>query len=313
MAADSGAKDDANADDSSNAEPPPHHEEEFAETTYEIVIDGTAVPYRATAGRIILKEEEGKKQASFFFIAYARSDATDASKRPIVFAFNGGPGASSVWLHLGALGPRRVLLTDEGLPHPPPGSLVDNEDSLIDVADLVFIDPVSTGYSRAIPGEEAKTFHHFTRDIESVSEFIRLYLTRYGRWQSLKFLAGESYGTLRAAGVAGPLYERHGAAFNGLLLVSTVLNLQTIGFDAATSTFQRGNDLPYIVFLPSYAATAWYHGRLDEERPALTLTELLNEVEEWAATEYALALIEGTALDGHDSPQRLSVLRSTPG
>jgi len=278
-------------------EPPPHHEEAFAESTHEVVIAGTNVPYRATAGRMILKEEEGKKQASVFFVAYTRSDATDASKRPIVFAFNGGPGSSSVWLHLGSLGPRRVEMTDEGMPYPPPGSLTDNADSLLDVADLVFVDPVSTGYSRAIPEDESKAFHHFTRDIESVGEFIRLYLTRYGRWQSPKFLAGESYGTMRAAGVSGHLYQRHGVTFNGLLLISSILNYQTSSFDKETMTFVRGNDLPYVLFLPTYAATAWYHGRLNDHYQSMTVTELLNEVEEWAATEYTLALMEGTALD----------------
>ncbi len=301
--ADEDATQDGRTKDMEAPEPPAHHDEAFAETTHEVVINGTAVRYQATAGRMILKEEEGKKQASFFFVSYARADTTDVSTRPIVFAFNGGPGSSSVWLHLGVLGPRRVLLNDEGLPHPPPGTLVDNEHSILDVADLVFVDPVSTGYSRAIPEEDAKKYHHFTRDIESVSEFIRLYLGRFGRWRSPKFLAGESYGTTRCAGVAGHLFDRHGMTFNGLLLVSAVLNFQTAGFDPDTKTFRRGNDLPYVLFLPTYAATAWHHGKLNDHYQAMSLTELLHEVEEWAARDYALALLEGTALESQTRSQ----------
>jgi carboxypeptidase C (cathepsin A) len=276
--------------------PPPHHEEISTETTHSVKINGKLVPYTASAGRLILTEEEGKKKASFFFVAYSRNGIKDVSKRPIVFAFNGGPGSSSVWLHLGALGPRRVHLDDDGMPFPPPGQLVDNEHSILDVTDLVFIDPIGTGFSRAIPRDEGKDFHHFKKDIEAVGEFIRVYLTRHQRWGSPKFLAGESYGTTRSAGLAGHLYARHGITFNGLMLISSILNFQTAGFDDATGTFLRGNDLPYIVFLPTYAATAWYHGRLaakDQKRP---LREFLDEVESFAANEYTIALFQGDAL-----------------
>lgn len=283
-------------DDSKELPPPPHHEEISAESTHTVEINGTGVEYTATAGRLLLTEEEGKKKASFFFVSYTRNDVADLSQRPIVFAFNGGPGSSSVWLHLGVLGPRRVLMDDDGMPYPPPGRLVDNEYSLLDIADLVFIDPIGTGFSRAIPNEEAKAYHHFKKDIEAVGEFIRLYLTRHKRWASPKFLAGESYGTTRSAGLAGHLYERHGITFNGLMLISSILNFQTAGFDGATGTFRRGNDLPYVVFLPSYAATAWYHGKLGPKDQKRELRELLDEVEEFAATEYALALFQGAAL-----------------
>lgn len=290
------AKDEKNKEEDSKQAPPPHHEEISTETTHTVRIAGEDVAYDATAGRLILKEEEGKKKASFFFVSYTRNDVSELATRPIVFSFNGGPGSSSVWLHLGALGPRRVLLDDEGMPLPPPGRLVDNEHSILDVADLVFIDPVGTGFSRAIPGEDAKSFHHFTKDIEAVGEFIRIYLTRHQRWGSPKFLAGESYGTTRAAGLAGHLYNRHGITFNGLLLISSILNFQTAGFDASTGTFRRGNDLPYVVFLPTYAATAWFHNRLgakDQKRP---MRDLLDEVEQFAATDYATALFQGDAL-----------------
>lgn len=299
MATEDQVKDDKpekKAEEGKDTPPPPHHEETSTETSHSITIDGEPIKYTANAGRLILTEEEGKKKASFFFVAYNRSGVKDKAKRPIIFAFNGGPGSSSVWLHLGALGPRRVLMDNNGMPFPPPGRLVDNDHSILDVADLVFIDPVGTGFSRAIPGEEAKDFHHFKKDIEAVGEFIRVYLSRHQRWGSPKFLAGESYGTTRSAGLAGHLYARHGITFNGLLLISSILNFQTAGFDAATGTFRRGNDLPYVVFLPTYAATAWYHNKLaakDQDRP---LREFLDEVERFAANEYTTALFAGDRL-----------------
>ena len=277
--------------------PPPHHEEGVIETSHTITIGRKKIAYTATASRTILREEEGKKQASFFSVAYTRDSVTDPSTRPIVFCFNGGPGSSSVWLHLGAFGPRRVLLDDNGMPGALPGKLVDNEHTLIDVADIVFIDPVGTGYSRAIPDEELKQYTHFKHDIETVGEFIRIYLTRHERWSSPKFLAGESYGTTRSAGLAAHLYKRHGIAFNGLLLISSILNFQTAGFDSKTWTFERGNDLPYMLFLPTYAAAAWYHGQLAKSHQKRPLREFLDEVEAFAANEYALALFQGDALD----------------
>jgi carboxypeptidase C (cathepsin A) len=277
--------------------PPAHHEEGIAETTHTIMIGGTEVSYTATAARMILREEDGKKKASFFSVAYTRDGVEDPATRPIVFCFNGGPGSSSVWLHLGAFGPRRVLLDEKGMPGPPPGRLVDNEHAILDVADIVFIDPVGTGYSRAIPDDELKQFAHFKKDIETVGELIRIYLTRHERWSSPKFLAGESYGTTRSAGVAAHLYKRHGIAFNGLLLISSILNFQTAGFDKETWTFERGNDLPYLLFLPTYAAAAWYHERLAPKQRARPLRELLDEVEAFAAGDYALALFQGDTLD----------------
>ncbi len=294
-----GGKDDKNEKEDAKAPetpPPPHYEEEVTETTHQVTIDGEVIPYVATAGRLLLREEDGKKKASFFYVAYARKHEGDPAARPLVFCFNGGPGSSSVWLHLGAFGPRRVELTDDGMPPPPPGRLVDNAESLLDVADLVFIDPVGTGFSRAIPGDEAKEFHHFKSDIEAVGEFIRIFLTRNERWASPKFVSGESYGTTRAAGLAGHLFRRYGLSLNGLILVSSILNFQTAGFDSKTWTFERGNDLPYQVFLPTYAAAAWYHRRLDERYQQLALADFLDEVEEFAATDYTLALFRGDDL-----------------
>ena len=282
------------------AEPP---KDQLVVTRHSIQIDKRTIPYTVTCGTIVLKEEAHKKgekegefegeqpRAQIFFIAYTREDAPDASTRPLTFSFNGGPGSSSVWLHLGALGPRRVEMGDAGALLPPPYRLEDNAWSLLDVTDLVFIDPVSTGYSRAVAGEKPKQFHGFKRDIESVGDFIRLYATRYQRWNSPKFLIGESYGTTRAAGLSGYLQERHGMYLNGLMLVSAVLNFQTLEFDP-------GNELPYLLFLPTYTATAWYHQRLAPDLQAQPLSAVLAGVRKFAQDEYSLALLKGDALAG---------------
>lgn len=272
----------------------------LVETQHSITLNGETIPYKVIAGTIVLKEEsekdgasEGEKpKATFFFTAYTREGVDDPAARPITFSFNGGPGSSSVWLHLGVLGPRRVQMTDLGDLPPPPYKLGDNPFSLLDQSDLVFIDPVGTGYSRAVTGEKDRDYYSFKKDIESVGDFIRLYTTRYGRWLSPKFLIGESYGTTRAAGLSGYLQQRHGLYLNGIMLISSVL-------DFATVDFQPGHDLPYILFLPTYTATAWYHGKLD---PALQtdLRQTLNEVELYASTEYALALMKGDALTGEE-------------
>jgi len=270
-------------------------DEVISETKHSVLIDGKEIKYTATAGTLLLKEEvreeEGdieKPKAVIFFIAYSMDDVEDLSKRPLTFSFNGGPGSSSVWLHLGLLGPRRVFLDDEGYAPSPPYHLIDNEYSLLDKTDLVFIDPVSTGYSRAVPGEKPEQFHDFTKDIESVGEFIRLYTTRYKRWSSPKFIIGESYGTTRAAGLADHLLERHGLFLNGLMLVSSILNFQDARFDV-------GNDLPHILFLPTYTATAWYHGKLTQELQK-DLIHTLAEVEAFAFGDYTLALMKGAEL-----------------
>lgn len=270
-------------------------------TQHTVTIDGHTIRYTATAGTIVLKEEatkdddkkgewEGEKpRATIFFIAYTRDDVGDPSTRPITFSFNGGPGSASVWMHLGVLGPRRVLTDDTGNLPQPPYQLVENAYSLLDVSDLVFIDPVSTGYSRAVSGEKTKRFHGFKKDIESVGDFIRLYVTRYRRWASPKFLIGESYGTVRAGGLSGYLQDRHGMYLNGIMFVSTILNF-------IAGEFDPGNILPYISFLPTYAATAWYHKRLPDDLQQRDLKSLVAEVEAFALNEYALALLKGSAL-----------------
>jgi len=288
------------ADEPSSKEKPPKADEaekpkdEFRTTHHSVTIGGTSVKYTAVAGTLVLKEEDGTSKASVFYVAYTRDGAGDRSARPVTFSFNGGPGSSSVWLHLGVLGPRRVLLDDEGTPPPPPYRLIDNAYSLLDVTDLVFIDPVSTGYSRVVPQEaEPKEFHGVREDIESVGEFIRLYTTRNRRWSSPKFLIGESYGTTRAAGLAGHLQERHGMYLNGVMLVSSILEFQTARFDP-------GNDVPYVLFLPTYAATAWYHEQLPADLQQRALREVLDEVEAFATEEYATALMRGATLPEAD-------------
>lgn len=284
---------------------PKEQKEQKVETQHSVRIGGRKIDYTATAGTILLKEEDGKAKASVFYIAYAKNGVSDLSKRPLTFSFNGGPGSSSVWLHLGLLGPKRVLMDQEGKALPPPYKLVENEYSLLDVTDLVFIDPVTTGFSRAVPGEEPKQFHGLKEDVESVGEFIRLYTTRHQRWASPKFLIGESYGTTRAAGLAGFLQRRHGLYLNGIMLVSSILNFQT-------ADFHPGNDLPYILYLPTYTATAWYHQRLPAELQA-DLRQTLDEVEAFAAGPYTLALMKGDRLTDAERAQMVEKLARYTG
>src|ERR1700746_2024602 len=264
-------------------------EEKVVQTKHAIKIGGQEIKYTATAGTILLKLEDGTPKASVFYVAYTRDDVSDSAKRPVTFTFNGGPGSASIWLHLGAFGPRRVEMGDAGALLPPPYKLVDNEYSLLDVTDLVFIDPVSTGYSRAVPGEAPKQFHGVQEDIESVGDFIRLYATRSKRWTSPKFLAGESYGTTRAAGLSGYLQQRYGMYLNGIILISSILNFQTAQFDT-------GNDLPYILFLPTYTAIAWYHKKLPADLESAGLQKALEESRNFAAHEYTDVLMSGDNL-----------------
>ena len=282
--------------------PPPKGEhkgeaprEALSETKHTITLNGAKLDYTATAGTLPLTDENGKVTANVFFVAYTRSGADEPGRRPIAFAFNGGPGSSAVWLHLGLLGPRRVVLGDDGEPPAPPYRLTDNEDTLLDLADLVFIDPVSTGFSRATDPDKAKQFHGVQEDVQSVGAFIRLYLTRFRRWDSPKFLAGESYGTTRAAGLSGYLQDHDGIYLNGIVLVSTVLNFETLAFD-------EGNDLPYPLFLPTYTAAAWYHKKLPADLQA-DRHRALAEAEKFAQGEYTMALLRGDRLPADEAQQ----------
>ncbi len=300
-AASSQAKDDKAKDDK---KPP---EEKVSQTKHSIQIGGKELKYTATAGTMLLKKEDGTPTASIFYIAYIKDDVADSTKRPLTFAFNGGPGSSSVWLQLGALGPKRVAMDPQGNALPPPYKLVDNEYSILDLTDLVFIDPVSTGFSRAIPEQDAKNFHGIDGDLESVANFIRLYTTRSSRWTSPKFLAGESYGTTRAANLSGYLQQRMGYALNGVMLISAVLNFGTISFD-------RGNDLPYILFLPTYTATAWYHKKLPPDLMA-SQEKAIEESRQYASHEYTLALLKGDGISSEEraeTAQKLARLTGLP-
>ena len=277
-------------------------QEESHSTKHNVTIDGHVLEYTATAGTLVLKEEaekegkaEGEKaKATIFYVAYHLDNVESPQDRPVTYSFNGGPGSSSVWLHLGILGPRRVKMADDvgNLPKPP-FELVNNDFSLLDKTDLVFIDPVSTGYSRAVPGEKPKEFHDFEKDIEWVGEFIRLYTSRARRWTSPKFLIGESYGSTRAAELSGFLQEKHGMYFNGVMLISSVLEFQTL-------IFSPNNDVPHFLYLPSYAATAHYHEQLDPPLQDRPLKEVLDEAEDFALEEYALALLKGASLPAEE-------------
>ena len=263
--------------------------EQRSETEGSVTVAGAKIDYRATAGTIQLKRADGDPTASVFYIAYTRSGIDDLSKRPITFCFNGGPGSSSVWLHLGAFGPKRVHMPADGTRAPrPPYRLVDNEYSLIGDTDLVFIDPVSTGYSRAEKGQDASQFHGFKEDIDSVAEFIRLYVARHARWASPKFLAGESYGAIRASGLSNTLQRRYGMYLNGVILVSGVLDFRTL-------QPADGSDLPYVTFFPSMVATAHFHGKVEGD-----LEELVEAAEAFALGPYASALAKGISLPAEE-------------
>ena len=267
---------------------PAASEEEPVTTHGTVVVDGQTVNYTATAGKLAMKDDQGKVKAHIFFVAYTRNGVADMATRPVTFCFNGGPGSSSVWLHLGMLGPKRVKLPDDATTLQPPYRLTPNPWSLLDQTDLVFIDPVSTGYSRPAKGEKKGQFHGYDEDLRSVGQFIHDYTTDFQRWGSPKFVLGESYGGLRAAGLAGTLRDRYNFELNGIVLVSAVVDFQTLRFGV-------GDDLPHILFLPSYAATAWYHKVLSAPLQALPLTEVVKMAENFALHDYATILLKGDA------------------
>ncbi len=250
---------------------------------HSLVIAGKTLNYTTTTGYMPIRNAQaGVVEARIFFMAYTLDGVADPTKRPLMFSFNGGPGSASVWLHLGALGPKRVKMLDDGMMPAPPYELVDNESTWLPDTDLVFIDPVGTGYSRAVKPEFGAKFWGLDGDIQSVAEFIRLYLGRAERWRSPLFLVGESYGTTRASGLSNYLFEK-GVALNGICLVSTVMNFQTLLFSAT-------NDLPFVLMLPSYTATAWYHKKLPSDLQGKPLRDVLNEAEKFSVGEYSAAL-----------------------
>ena len=253
-------------------------------TQGEVRIGGEVVRYTATVGWLIMKDDAGNPVARFGYTAYTRNGVKDLGRRPVMFAYNGGPGSSSIWLHIGILGPRRVVVNDPGYAPPPPAERVNNEYSVLDVTDLVMIDPVGTGFSKPLGDAKGEDFWGVDQDVKSVGAFIKRWVTENGRWASPKYLLGESYGGMRSAGLANHLQSVHGMNLNGVVLVSPFL-------DAGSGVDGVGIDLPHALFLPSLAATAWYHG-LIANKPA-SLEAFMAEVERFAYAEYLPALQRG--------------------
>jgi carboxypeptidase C (cathepsin A) len=253
---------------------------------HQITVDGKLLRYTATTGRLPIKRGDGKIEAEMFFVAYTL-DGQEAAKRPLTFCFNGGPGSATVWLHMGAVGPKRVVLEANGFMPPPPYTIADNPNTLLDRSDLVFVDAISTGFSRAANAEAIKKFLGVKCDIEAFGEFVRLYITRYERWPSPLFILGESYGTTRAAGIAGFLANR-GISFNGITLLSTAM-------DFGTLEWTKNNDIPYFLLVPTFSMIAAYHKRLPPDLMQ-DLGKTREEVEHWSMTDYAAALLKGDGL-----------------
>jgi carboxypeptidase C (cathepsin A) len=259
-------------------------------THHQITLDGKALKYTATTGRLPIKRGDGKIEAEMFFVAYTL-DGQDPEKRPLTFAFNGGPGSATIWLHMGALGPRRAALLPNGLLPPAPYHIADNPSTLLDRSDVVLVDAISTGFSRAANAELSKKFLGVKGDIEAFSEFIRLYLSRYERWSSPLFLFGESYGTTRAAGIAGNLADQ-GISFNGITLLSTALTFQTL-------EYTKSNDQPYILLIPTFTMIAGYHKKLPPDLMQ-DVDKARQESAQWAATDYTQALAKGDAITAEE-------------
>ncbi|MCE5326527.1 MAG: hypothetical protein LLG01_08935 [Planctomycetaceae bacterium] len=268
---------------------------ESAVTHHVLKLNGTELRYTATAAFMDLRDDTGKLQARIFYTAYTR-DGQNAATRPLTFAFNGGPGAASLWLHLGAMGPKRVLLADEGKELPKDIRLVDNDQTWLGFTDMVFVDPVGSGYSHTAPGVPAEKYFGLDGDMQSLGEFIRLFVSTNGRWASPKYLAGESYGATRSCLLAAHLHNKHGLDLAGLVLLSSALNFETFSFG-------DDNDLPYMLYVPTYAATAWYHNRLDADLQK-SLPATLAEAEKWTLDVYGPALARGSAL-GSDERKKI--------
>ena len=267
------------------ATPPPMPRSQV--TQHQLRLDGQVLHYTATVGWLIMKDDKDKAIARFGYTAYTLDGTKDLSHRPITFAFNGGPGSASIWLHMGVLGPRRVVVNDAGYAPPPPAQLVDNEYSILDATDLVMIDPVGTGFSKPLGEAKGTDFWGVDQDIKSVGAFIKRYVTENGRWGSPKYVLGESYGGVRGSGLANYLQSSLGMNLNGLILVSPY-------FGIASGNDGIGNDLPHVLYLSTFAATAWYYDAI-ADKPA-SLEAYSTEVERFAYQEYAPALLKGYAI-----------------
>jgi carboxypeptidase C (cathepsin A) len=282
----------AEAKPASDANTPP--KEESSVTEHTIRVNGQVIPYKATASTILLKNDKDEPTASIFSTAYTRTDVKDLTQRPIAFIYNGGPGSASLWLHMGAFGPRRVVTQNAAPTGSGPYQLVDNADSLLDKTDMVFIDPVGTGFSHAVGKAQNKDFWGIDQDVKSLAQFIGIYISRNNRWNSPKFLIGESYGTFRSVALGNYLQDHEGVYINGIVLISTVLDLNTLEFNT-------GDDMPYIFYVPSYAASAWYYKTL-KNRPD-DLNAFLKDARAFASTEYAGALMKGSSLTDAEKQQ----------
>ncbi len=292
----------AAADTMRPAGPPP--QEVHVVTQHSTTIDGQHIDYDATVGSIIVRNNQDQPTGEIYYIAYTKRGVTDESHRPLMFAYNGGPGSSSVWVHMGLLGPMRVDIPDTTHAPPPPYKLVENQYSMLDKADLVFIDPVGTGYSKPIGVGKGSDFWGVDQDAASLAQFVSRYLSETNRWNSPRYLMGESYGTTRSAALAAVLQNRYDIDLNGVVLLSAVLDFQTI-------TFDPGNDEPFIMYLPSYAAVAWYHHALPN-RPA-QLRPFLTKVQHFATHAYATALLEADKLSPADRSEILDTLHEYTG
>jgi carboxypeptidase C (cathepsin A) len=260
--------------------------EDSAVSHHSVSVGGSTIKYTATAGTLLIRDDKDEPTASIFYVAYTQ-DGTDLGKRPVTFLYNGGPGSASIWLHMGSVGPKRVVVADAQPSPNAPYSLIDNQYSLLDKTDLVFIDAIGTGYSHAVGKSKDKDFWGVDQDGKAFSQFIQRYLSKNGRWNSPKYLMGESYGTTRSALISNMLTD-DGVALNGVILVSSIL-------DFSTESFNVGNDLPFITNLPSYAAVAYYHDKL-KPKPA-DFKAFIQEVRTFAFGEYADALMKGDKLD----------------
>jgi carboxypeptidase C (cathepsin A) len=263
-------------------------EEKSSQTSHTVRLDGREIKYTATAGTLPIRGDDGKVQARMFFVAYTK-DGEDAKTRPLSFLYNGGPGSATIWLHMGSFAPKHVRMGNDGFQPAPPYQLVDNENSLIDATDMVFVDAVSTGYSRTVEGVNPAQFHGQQGDLRAFGDFLNEYLKTYARWASPKYLIGESYGTIRSAGLSQELQSRHGIELNGIVLVSALLSYQVI------STGPQ-NDLAYISYFPTYATTAWYHKRLAADLQAKSVKQIADEALAFATGEYATTLLRGNSL-----------------
>jgi carboxypeptidase C (cathepsin A) len=277
--------------------------EDSSITEHSIRIGGQTIPYRATAATMLLKNDSGAPIGSLYYTAYTRTDTRDPSRRPLAFVYNGGPGAASMWLHMGAFGPRRIVTTEAAPTPPPPYQIVDNENSLIDVTDMVFIDPIGTGFSKPVGKGTGKDFWGVDEDARSLTQFIYQYVSRNNRWNSPKYLIGESYGTTRSAVLVDRLQGRENMDFNGVVLISSVLDFETLGF-------APGHDISYVLYLPSYAATAAYHHVTP--MPA-NLPAFLDTVRAWAMGPYQDALNRGSSLPAAERAQVLRQMSAYTG